>query len=350
MGVVGLRCGAATLAVVPESGESRVTDDFAYLNARIRARRSRLLPEGFFREALTLNFSELVKVLGESIYGPDLTGESLADVDCAVTAHLARTVGDLVRLVSGEAREAVSLLLMRADLSNVKTILRGKSAGWATDEIIGHLAGGTFPPGLSRALAEAADAASLAQILALLEHPLARILREASKESREPMELEASLDHGFYEEVLRRAGELDQPYLEDFVRFEIDALNLATGVKLFAIGFEGPSDRFFLKGGRRVDLPLFQRLAGGEVTALQELSDTDFGRVAEARDLAALERSLRCVLLAKAHAQSKDVLGPGLAIDYIRCKEWEGSRIRLLSRRAYYNLPPGSVEQEVFCE
>ena len=117
-----------------------MTDDFAYLNARIRARRSRLLPEGFFREALSLNFSELVKVLEESIYGPDLTGETLTDIDRAVTVHLNRTVADLPRLVSGKAREAVSLLLMRSDLTNVKTILRGRTAGWSADEIAGHLA------------------------------------------------------------------------------------------------------------------------------------------------------------------------------------------------------------------
>ncbi len=324
-------------------------DDFGYLNARIRARRSRLLPEEFFREALNLNFSELVKVLGESVYGPDLAGESLTDIDRAVAIHLNRTVADLPRLVSGTAREAVTLLLMRADLANVKTILRGKSAGWSADEIARLLGGGTLPHGLYKTLAEAADAASLAQVLSLLEHPLAKVLREASRADLGPMQLEVFLDHGFYEEVLRRARELGQPYLEDFTRFEIDALNLATGVKLFAIGLKGPSEWIFLRGGRRIGLPLFERLAGGEMAALQELSDTDFGRVAEARDLVALERDLRCVLLEKAHAQSKDVLGPGLAIDYIRCKEWEVSRIRLLARRAYYNLPAAVVEQEVFC-
>jgi V/A-type H+-transporting ATPase subunit C len=327
-----------------------MADDFAYLNARIRARRSRLLPEGFFREALNLNFPELVKVLGESIYGPDLTRGDLTGVDRAVTVHLNRTVADLPRLVSGEAREAIRLLLMRSDLANVKTILRGRAAGWSADEIAGHLAGGTLPPGLYRAMAEAPDAASLAQVLSLREHPIAGVLREASKASHEPMQIEVLLDHAFYREVLRRARELDQPYLEEFTRFEIDALNLAAGVKLFTIGFEGPSEWVFLPGGRYVGLLLFQRLASGEVAALQDLSDTDFERVAEAGDLEALERSLRCVLLAKAHAQSKDVLGPGLAIDYIRCKEWEASRIRLLARRAYYNLPAASVEQEVFCE
>jgi V/A-type H+-transporting ATPase subunit C len=327
-----------------------VPDDFAYLNGRIRARRSRLLPEGFFREALNLNFSELVKVLSESIYGPDLTGDALNNVDRAVAIHINRTVADLPRLVSGEARETVRLLLMRADLANVKIILRGKSAGWSADEIIGHLGGGTIPQSLYRVMAETPDATSLAQVLSLLEHPLARILREASKAGYEPMQMEVSLDHGLYKEVLRRARELDQPYLEGFTRFEIDALNLGTGVKVFTLGFEGPWDRLFVQGGRWVNLSLFQRLAGGDVAALEELTDTDFGRVAEARDLAAFERGLRCVVLAKAHEQAKDVLGPGLAIDYIQFKQWEASRIRLLARRAYYSLPPASVEQEVFCE
>ena len=119
-----------------------MTDDFGYLNARLRVRRSQLLHEGFFGEALRLSFPELVKVLGETIYGPDLTGDTLTDVDRAVLVHLSRTVGDLPRLVAGTALEAVNLILMRSDLANVKTILRGQQAGWAAEEIIGHLGAG----------------------------------------------------------------------------------------------------------------------------------------------------------------------------------------------------------------
>jgi V/A-type H+-transporting ATPase subunit C len=324
-------------------------DDFGYLNSRIRVRRSQLLPEGFFQEALSLDFSELVKVLGESIYGPDLTGDSLTDVDRAVIIHFNRTVSDLPRLVSGKAREAVTLLLMQADLANVKTILRGKSLGWSSEEIGRHLGGGTLPRGLHGAMTEAPDAASLAQVLALANHLLAKALREAIQAGHKPLEMELLLDQIFYKEELGRASELDQPYLIDFIRFEIDAVNLSTGVKLFTTGFEGLPDRFYLKGGRRIDLSLFRRLANGEWTALQELNDSDFGRLAELRDLAAIEQGLRCALLAKAHEEAKDVLGPGLAIDYIQHKEWEGDRIRLLARRAYYNLPAASIEEDVFC-
>ncbi len=66
--------------------------------------------------------------------------------------------------------------------------------------------------------------------------------------------------------------------------------------------------------------------------------------------MAGLERSLRCILLAKAKEEAKDVLGAGLAIDYIQHKGWEGGRIRLLARRAYYNLPAVSIEQDIFCQ
>jgi len=327
-----------------------VIDDFGYLNARIRVRRSRLIPEGFFGEALNLNFPGLVKVLGESIYGPDLTGDSLTDIDRAVAVHFDRTVSDLPRLVSGKASEAVTLLLMRADLANVKTILRGKALGWSVDEIKGHLGGGTLPQTLYSTMAETPDAASLAQVLALPNHLLATALREASRAGHGLLEMELSLDRSFYMAALRRVQELNQPYLTNFIRFEIDALNLATGVKLFSIGFEGESDRFFLHGGERVEISLFRRLVNGELAALQELSDTDFGGAAKARDLAAMERSLHCIVLAKARKGAKDVLGAGLVIDYIQRKEWEGSRIRFLARRAYYNLPPALVKQDLFCE
>ena len=326
-----------------------MADDFGYLNARIRVRSSRLLHEGFFREALHLSFSELVKVLAESIYGPDLTGQTLADVDRAVSLHLNRTVADLPRLVSGGAREAVNLLLMQADLANVKTIMRCKATGWSAEDILGRLTAGTLPPMLLGRMAEVPDAASMVQLLALQKHPLAGALRKALQSEHERLAMEIALDQEFFKATLHRAWEMDQPYLAGFLRTEIDSLNIVGGLKLSTSGFEGQAARYFLKGGRFIGLALFQRLASGETAALEELGQTDFERAAESRDLATLERHLRCILLAKAHEGVKDVLGAGLAVDYIQRKSWEAGRIRLLARRAYYGLSPVEMEKEVIC-
>ena len=86
----------------------------------------------------------------------------------------------------------------------------------------------------------------------------------------------------------------------------------------------------------------------GEIGVLEELANTDFKGVAEVKDLTGLERGLRCILLANAEGV-RDVLGAGMAVNYIVHKQWEASRIRLLARRSFYGLPPETVEAEVFC-
>ena len=63
-----------------------------------------------------------------------------------------------------------------------------------------------------------------------------------------------------------------------------------------------------------------------------------------------MERVLGCIILAKAHEGAKDLLGAGMANDYILHKEWEAGRIRLLARRSLFGLPSSAVEQEVFCQ
>ena len=119
---------------------------------------------------------------------------------------------------------------------------------------------------------------------------------------------------------------------------------------MFTLGVEDPPERLFLEGGDVVDPALFRRLARGDVAALEELAGTALRRVAEAKDLPDLERGLRCTLLAKARECGKDVLGAGLALDYIQHKRWEAGRIRLLARRAVYDLPRAEVEKEMFCQ
>ncbi len=86
-------------------------------------------------------------------------------------------------------------------------------------EIMGHLGAGTIPRALYSLLVEAPDAAFMAQLLTLPRHPLARALRHAVSAAREPLDLEIALDREFYTAMLRRAQELDQPYLASFHEF-----------------------------------------------------------------------------------------------------------------------------------
>lgn len=322
-----------------------MTDDFGYLNARVRARRQTLLKESFFQEALDLSFSDFLRLLYETVYGPELSGQSLAEVDRAIARTQARLLGDLPRLVGGEAREAVRLLLLRHDLANLQAVLRAKATGRPFEEVL--LLPGTLKEALWRQAYEAQDAAAMAQVLAVPGHPLARALREVLRETQDLSRVEALVAKRFFEDAVKAAKGLEEAFLKDYLSLEWDGENLRTAFKLQ--GQEVAPEALFIRGGRFVGRVRFARLLEGDYAVLDELSGTPFAPLAGVRDLKELERRLRCLLLREAAKGASDPLGAGLALAYVKEREWEAVRLRLLARRAYYGLPRAQVEEEVTC-
>jgi len=322
-----------------------MADDFAYLNARVRARRQSLLKESFFQEALDLAYPEFLRLLSESVYGAELAGQGLPDVDRAVGRTLARLVGDLSGLVTGEAREAVRLLLLRNDLTNLQAILRAKATGRSFEEVL--LLPGTLKEPLWRQAYEAQDLPGMAQVLSVPGHPLARALRAVLRETQELTRVEALLAKRFFEDVAKAAKALEAPFLRDYLALEVDAENLRTAFKLQGQGVS--PEGLFVRGGRFVDRVRFARLLEGDYAVLDELSGTPFAPLAGVRDLKELEKRLRCVLLKEARKGASDPLGAGLVLAYVKEREWEAMRLRLLVRRAYFGLPRAQVEEEVAC-
>lgn len=322
-----------------------MADDFGYLNARVRARRSTLLKESFFQEALDLSYPDFLRLLSESVYGQDLAGQGLPEVDRAIALTQARLVGDLAGLVTGEAREAVQLLLLRNDLTNLQAVLRAKATGKPYEEVV--LLPGTLKEALWRQAYEAQDAAGMAQVLSVPGHPLARALRSALRETQDLARIEALLAKRFFEGVAKASKALEETALRDYLALEVDAENLRTAFKLQ--GQDVPAETVFIRGGRFVDRIRFARLLEGDYAVLDELSGTPLAPLAGARDLKALEKGLRCLLLKEARRAAADPLGVGLVLAYVKEREWEAMRLRLLARRAYFGLPRLQVEEEVVC-
>lgn len=311
-----------------------MVDDFSYLNARVRARRAGLLPEGFFQEALDLSFPDFLRALSETVYGQELSGQDLVAVDRAVTRTQEKLVADLVDLSGGEAKEALRLLFLENDLTNLKAILRTRGK-----EEVAFLPG-TLRESLLRALLEAQDPQAMAQILSVPGHPLAQALREAVRRGGD---LEATLDQLFFQDAKRAAQRLGDITLQRYLALKIDALNLSRAFQ--SQGKEAP----FIPGGHYVDKVRFTRLLEGDYAVLDELARTPLSGFSGVKTLAELERRLRCALLKVAKQGASDPLGVGLALAYVKEREWEGQRIRLLARRAYFGLPKERVEEEVFC-
>ncbi|MER3602882.1 MAG: V-type ATP synthase subunit C, partial [Thermus sp.] len=165
-------------------------------------------------------------------------------------------------------------------------------------------------------------------------------LREAVRRGGD---LEATLDQLFFQDAKRAAQRLGDTTLQRYLALKIDALNLSRAFQ--SQGKEAP----FIPGGHYVDKVRFTRLLEGDYAVLDELARTPLSGLSGVKTLAELERRLRCALLKAARQGGSDPLGVGLALAYVKEREWEGQRIRLLARRAYFGLPRERVEEEVFC-
>jgi V/A-type H+-transporting ATPase subunit C len=330
--------------------------DFGYVNARVRGLRSRLLPEGFVGEQVDVEgFAALSTALAQSPYARDLEearGDHgpLAAVDAALARNFVRVTRLLLDASSGAAHELIALLLRRYDLANLKAILRGLHAGRTADEtMVAVLPAGSLNASVLRAMAGAADAAAAGQVLAIARHPLAEAFRKAAAAYREYGDLmgfEVALDRAFYAQWVADAERLPAPAgFRRWAHAEIDATNLRTALKLR--GRPGDAGGYFLAGGRDLTPAAYARVAAlPEGEPLPKLAGV-LGPVSGATDAAEAEARLIGALDGILRRLSLDPLDVGLVADYLRRKERETARLRLLARGKYYGVPRAALAKEL---
>lgn len=332
-----------------------MSEDFGYVNARIRGLSSRLLEPEFFRAALAAgDFGSFTSALAQSGYAEDLeegraVASGLPAVDRAVARNFQRTTRSILTFADGVPHDLIAILLRRYDLDDLKTIARAQHAGRPPEELGEALLGvGELTPSLLERLAAAPDLPTAAQALGVTRHPLARAFTRAARQYAQDGDLfafELQLDRAHFESLFASAEEVDAP--ETFVRYlqrEVDAANVRTALKLRGRG--GDLERFYLRGGKEISKDAFLQLAGGR--DLNVLSGTSFAEAAEAEDPSGVERALRAALdRAARQAALRDPLGIGVAIRYLRRKEAEAAQLRLLARGTYYDVPREQLEREL---
>ncbi len=113
-------------------------DDFGYINARIRAKKERLLKRNDFEELiLSPDFNALTESLLKTEYGKDIEkGEiTLETLIRGINRNFSRTITEIINFSSGEPRELLYVLLSRFLVSNIRAIIRGKLRKLSKEEI-----------------------------------------------------------------------------------------------------------------------------------------------------------------------------------------------------------------------
>jgi len=321
-----------------------------HLNARIGARRARLLGAAGMRELLgRVTLESRLEALSRSAWGPDLPAglarldEPLAAVEAALRRALARDAAWLVRQAEGaRGRALLAAYLALGEGDAVKALLRGIAAGVppaAAAALVPPTA--ALGPGDLSALAESGSPEALADALASRGSPLGEALRAAlPSDVAGLLPAEVAIDRAAAARAARACAGLgeDARILASHVADRVDARNAAT---LLALGGAGGGEALFVAGGRRLDGAEFARLASASGADLREGLAAAFPGAAAglARPWSAdraLERALLAPLRRGARASPLSIAVP---LAWLAERTAEARRIALVLRGAALGLP-----------
>lgn len=321
-------------------------DDYSYINTRVRIMRTKLLDGRALDSALAAgSYQEFLRVLTETDLAANLretTGENagLPELDRALSQNLFTTSQKVLGFADGDAKKEIQALLMKWDLVNLKTIARGITNGRGADTIIQNLIpGGTIKRTALETAAQATDLPGAAAAIAVSGHPLAAAMRAgalAYGSSSRMLDLEVALDQGYYKHALSVARNTS---LRRYLAREIDVTNA-----LIARSSQGqPLDPNLFVAGGSLDAAGYTRLSGGDAGG-----NAAIAAILEAPTLEDAETTARNTLDTAARSiAASDVDGVGIILDFLRRKEIEIARLRLIGRGKYYDLPVDQIRKEV---
>ncbi|MGH2453427.1 MAG: V-type ATPase subunit [bacterium] len=339
--------------------------DFPYINARVRAMRSRLLDAARMDDLLGApTFEAFVHALGSTPYGREMTEaftryRGLEAVDEALARNFFNTTTKILSFADGKPRELIAAFLLRWDLANVRAVLRGKHTGRSVEEIMPSiLPAGTLGEVALRDLAGQPDVGAVAGALEAMGHPLGPAIAAALagyQADQDLLRLELSLDRVYAEHVLAAARGTghNEEVLRRTVQAEIDAANVKAALKLARLeeGLdEGARRRFFVPAGGLVDEKLFLDLSARETLehAWERLRIRGFPAEAVPADLPEFERSLDLLLAREAARRYLgDPLGLDVVVGYLALKYNEVVNLRLIARSTALGIPREVVRKEM---
>ena len=117
------------------------TGNYPYVCARVRAKRAFLLSKEIYSKLMVMDVHQIARFLGESQYkkeiselGMTYSGFELTEI--SLNRNMAEVYNQILGYCEGDLYTMLSAYLMRDDVWNIKTILRGKFYNAKYEEIL----------------------------------------------------------------------------------------------------------------------------------------------------------------------------------------------------------------------
>lgn len=333
----------------------------AYLNTRVSLYSGRLWQALDFDAILKVPEAEMAEALGSRGLPQLAAGFDSKDhrsLEQRIIAEVLDETKVLIRPLSGAARDFLIYWTERFEVTNVKTLLRGKMTGERPAALINRLTPmGAFGRLDVQDLAHAEDVSELLRRLEAGPYSgIVRHARRAFEDSHDPFILDAALDRGYYEGLAHRAQPLENEAGASFRRLMgplIDRINL---VWLLRYRFNynlPPAQVYFLLVSSRYSLPssrLRELAALGSVEAiLDALPDPLRGILRDAKDIpgvfARMESSAAETAAKVLHSGAPAI---SRAFAYLILRERDLRSVRAILRGRQLDLPQADIRLAMY--
>jgi V/A-type H+-transporting ATPase subunit C len=214
---------------------------YVYVCTRMRVRKSKLIPREDYLRILNMSLPEITRFIEETEYkkeidelAPSFQGIDL--VELALSWNLAKEYQQIQKITPGVLKRFTQSYLLRWDIQNVLTILRGKAQGMSTGKIREVLvpAGELDRVFLDRLLKEDSP---VRIVEALKGHSIYQILSEgldAALEEESFARIENELYKQFYANLLSEAmsGFRGGKQFLEYIMLDIDITNIRNMFRL----------------------------------------------------------------------------------------------------------------------
>ncbi|MDI9646081.1 MAG: V-type ATP synthase subunit C [Archaeoglobales archaeon] len=326
---------------------------YAYIVARTRVMKSRLLKPEDYKKMLNMSFDEIVRFLEETEYKKEIdavaykyTGPRL--LDYALYANLAKTYRKIYQVSFGEVKDLIGEYFARWDLWNIINIIRGKMAN-VNPEIIEET---LVPAGqFSEAELKSMLTKEMGEIVKSLEHtPYYNVL---SKIGSIPMyKIEDELYKAYYSKLLKISAErIETKLFLNFIKMEIDIKNVKTLLRLKESG-ESTEEIIdcIIPGGYELTEDEIRKLASlSYEELLKSLEDYWFSKALEKfESLSEAEVNFdRLWIETIAKRASNYPLSILPVLQYIVLKKVEVDDLRILGWGKWFNFSNEEIEKQM---
>lgn len=262
--------------------------NYPYAVARVKAKKAQLIGEDTYSKMLMMSLPEISRFIGESGYQKEIAAlagryDGVDLIEHATYSNMASYFRGVLDVTTGELHEMLAAYLEKWDIWNFKVILRGKSFGMDADSIREDLvpAGKLDQQALERLLSLESEEEIIAAYGKAADVIFPADLMSAYEASRNLSELEDFLEKDHYDSLLRSIDPSSRPtrLYQDYIRKEIDIINVETILKLKAEGINGEEVmKYIIPGGKQIDKKLATQLANAETlsAAVNDLAPLDF--------------------------------------------------------------------------